>query len=418
MKVKNWVYYVGLFLISPFITFLFALFNPKDKFSYNIIWLFTIFFGITYAIDYSSTSDVVSYLEEFNLWKTEGFGIVYLIQNSYGVESDSYKDIFFPLISLFSAKLGLSDILFLGLLGLIFGYFYSRIYKNLIENIVFTNSNFFLLISIVAFMLVNPIWRGINGIRFSLAAIIFVYIIMNNYKNGFSVFNLLIVLSLFLIHFGALFPIGMFFLFYAIHKVLNIKILFFFFLFSFFISTISLDFINSTIEVFLPEFLHSRSDAYLRDSYLVEIEERTVNTNLYALIFLKSLFYATGIMIFVIYYNYKKLIDFNPKLSYVIKFSFLFAAIVNMLSFIPSFSRMGLISNTLILYIFIILVANLPMNLKYLTLGKFLITPMLLLYIVVQLRIGFDSMSIETVFGNPIVALFNLDNTPLIDLIK
>lgn len=418
MKEKNWLHYMGVFLISPFVSFSVALMHPNDKFSYNIIWFFTIFFGLTFAIDYEASYDLVRYLEEFNSWKGEGKDLNYLIQNSYGVERNSHTDIFFPLISLISARLYLSNILFLGFLGLIFGYFYSRIYKNLMDNISLFKIDFFLIILISTFMLINPIWRGINGIRFSLAAIIFVYIILNNYKKGFTLVNLLKISSLFLIHFSMLFPIVIFFIFHFMHRVLKIEILFFTFLISFFMTSINLGELNYMIRDFLPDFLHARSDAYLRDSYLTEISEKHAETNLYALIFLKSLFYATSLMIFFIFKNFKNLITYDPKLIYIIKFSFLFAAIVNMLSFIPSFSRMGLISNTLILYIFMVMITNITINKNYLMLSKILITPLLVLYVIVQMRIGFDHMSIETILGNPLMALFDLDNTPLIDLIK
>ena len=418
IKENSWIYYMGLFFIFPFLSLFIALRNPNDKFSYNIIWFFTFFFGLTFAINYDATNDMVRYLQEFNLWKGEGRGMGYLIENSYGVERTSYKDIFFPFISFVSSKLELTDVLFLGILGFIFGYFYSRIYKNLMENITFYKPSLFLIILICTYMLVIPMWRGINGIRFSLAAIIFIYTLLKDYNKSLSLTSLLIISSLILIHFSMLFPIILFLLFHFFHKLLPIKVLFLIFLISFFITTVSLNELNFLIQDILPEFLHSKSDTYLRDSYLIEIAERSADTNLYALIFLKSLFYATSIMIFFIFFHYRKLIRYNPRLSYIIKFSFLFAAIINILSFIPSFNRMGLISNTIVLYIFMVAISNISVQKRYFSISKIILTPMLLLYVIVQMRIGFDHMSIETVIGNPFVALFDLDNTPLIDLIK
>ena len=44
--------------------------------------------------------------------------------------------------------------------------------------------------------------------------------------------------------------------------------------------------------------------------------------------------------------------------------------------------------------------------------------PFLLIYIIVTIRIGFDTMSITTVFGNPLIAIFMEEDIALINLIK
>jgi len=416
MYQKDFIYSILLFLLSPAIALFAAFKNSMSASSYNVIWFFSGFMGLTFA-GYGSdyTSDLTRYLEEFNLWKIEDRGLSYLINNSY-VEY-GYQDIFFPFISLISAKIGLPDIAFLGLIGLIFGFFYSRVYKILVSDIQF-NKDFFLIVLIITFLLIIPIWRGINGIRFSLGAIIFVYLILRSYNTGFNFKTVLLISSLFLIHFSMALPIFAFLLFLTIKKVLNTSHLFFLYIISFFFTSINLDILNESLKNYVPLFLYRKVDAYARESIFDEIIEETSNTNWYALVFTKALFYAISIMVVYIYIKYKDLKDYNVRFDYLIKFTFLFTIIVNLLNFIPSLGRMALISNTLVMYIFIFLISNLKNNSFHLFHLKFLLFPLLLLYITVQMRIGFDFMSVETIIGNPMITLFNIEKIPLIDLIK
>lgn len=419
MQQRKNIYYYFLFLLSPFIAIFFAFKKPKENVSYNIIWLFTAFFGLTFAVQYEGTNDIVRYLSSFNSWKSDSVGLTFLLNNAYNSDQrDTFNDLFFPLISLVAAKLGFSNIFFLGLLGFIFGYFYSRVYKFLALEINFSNNQFFLFFVVAVFLLINPIWRGINGIRFSLGAIIFVYIILRSYQKGFSIVDIIIIISLVFVHFAMLFPIAFFLVFYLFGRRLNIYIVFFLFLFSFFISTISLDGLNELLKNYLPEFLNPKVDAYASDTYAEDLQTKGSAKNWYAQIFLKVLFYSCSIMIFYIFRKYKELINYNEKLSFLVKFSISFSAIVNIFNFIPSFGRMDLISNTLVVFIFGLLISNIAKNDKWYLPLKIILIPMLSFYIMVQMRIGFDYISLETIIGNPFLALFNIDKIPLIDFIK
>lgn len=415
MNKTNGFFNFLIFLISPLISLLIALRNPKQDFSYNTIWFFTVFFGLTFAITNDSTSDVVRYLEEFNSWKVEGKNLSYLFINSY--VKDGYEDVFFPLISLVAAKLNFSNVLFLGFLGLIFGYFYSRVYKLLILEINY-KKDFLLFLLLATFLLINPIWRGINGFRFGLASIILVYIILKSFRDKYHIYDIILISSLFLIHFSMFLPTAIFLVYYFFGKKLNINFLFYLYIFSFFFNAINLDSLNEILKNYVPEFLNNKVDSYARESYVDEISETTANTNWYAVFFLKVLFYACSIMLVYIYTRFKDLINSNLRFDFLIKFTFVFSIIVNLTGFIPSLSRMGLISTSLTLYLFILLICNFKINRIHMLRLKFLIIPLLLLYTIVQMRIGFDFISTETIYGNPIGAFFDFKKSPLIDLIK
>jgi hypothetical protein len=57
-------------------------------------------------------------------------------------------------------------------------------------------------------------------------------------------------------------------------------------------------------------------------------------------------------------------------------------------------------------------------KLRIYTILKYSSVPFLLLFIIVTARVGFDYMGFLTIAGNPVIALFYVDSTPLIDYVK
>lgn len=416
MLTKNQLYYYFLFVCSPIISLIYAIMNPKDRGTFHIICLFSIFVGLTFAFESNETSDVGNYLEYYNFWKLDG-SLNYFFKNVY--KPEGYQDLYFPLISIFSSIFYLNDFYFLAIIGLVFGIFYSRVYKIVSSDFFYSkNKTLLYYLSFTTLMLVIPIWRGVNGIRFSLAAIYFVYIILT-YRNRAWEWRIILYLSLsFFIHFAMIFPISVFLGYFLIKRFISVKLLFLCFILSFLFTSLNLDTLNSFLKNLMPDFLFLKIDAYARESRIEELSNLKVETNWYAKIFLSSLFNGVSIMIVFIFLKYKDLISFNSKMINLLKFSLFFTTLVNLTDFIPSMGRMALISNILVIYLFIYLIVNIKESRKYFSLMNYLLFPFLLIYNIVQIRIGLDYLSVETIIGNPITALFGLEKTPIIDLIK
>mgnify|MGYP000621884109 CR=1 FL=1 len=172
------------------------------------------------------------------------------------------------------------------------------------------------------------------------------------------------------------------------------------------------------MQKYIPAFLSSTADSYTRVEYAKEISKNLVETSFYAVLYSKVLFYAVSFMLAYIYIKYEKIITLNTRYTFLIKFILLFTIAVNLTGFIPSFSRMQLITNLLTLFVFINFVALVPINNKEAFSLKVVLVPALIFYNIVQMRVGFDYLSTEAIFANPIVAFFNLEKTPLIDFIK
>lgn len=187
---------------------------------------------------------------------------------------------------------------------------------------------------------------------------------------------------------------------------------------SFFFNAINLDVLNQSLQNYVPEFLLSKVDDYSRESYIDELEVVVAQTNWYAAIFTKTLFYSTSVMLVFIFTRFNQILSLDYRYKFLIQFTFALSIFVNITGFIPSFSRMQLISNTLILFLFIVVILKLSIKKIQILQLKILLIPLLLIYCIVQFRIGFDFLSTETIIGNPIVALFEFEKIPLIDLIK
>lgn len=415
MNKRSALFSYVLFLIWPLLALIISFKKYRATYSANIVWLFCIFFGISFSISSNSQkSDITRYLagfEELKFGDSDISSITDILYVQYG-----YNDLYYPFISFFAAKMQLPNSLYLGLLGLVFGYFYSRIYKYFVEEV---DSGFDLLLTLflITFLMIVPIWRGINGIRFSLAAVMFVFGVINMYKDKVRVKYLFVLLLTPFVHFSMISIVLVSGFYLLVRNFMNIKLLFLGYLLSLMIVEVDLDQLNVLLNAYAPSIFSSKIDAYARSSYIGEIEQRTANTNWYALWYFKALNYSIIVLMILIYRNYKSLILFSSNMKFYISYLFFLSIFVNFSSLVPSGGRMSLISIMLTLFFFSILYNRNISNLKKSRLST-LVSPLLLFYILVQLRIGADFISLEALVGNPLVSFLNLEKVSIIDVIK
>jgi hypothetical protein len=413
---KPFIQSILIFVCWPLLALTLAIKNFKASYSKNIVWLFCMFFGLTFGISSNSQkSDIIRYLNEFHRFKVESKGFAELFGSLYA-EGYGFNDIYFPFISMISAKLDLPDYVYLAVLGLVFGYFFSRVFAFFAEAAP-NKIDFFIAVIFLTFFMVIPIWRGINGVRYSLAAIMFVYVLLSAKKDGWNFKRILILASTALVHFSMIFVVVVIVAYALFNKYVNLNILFITYLGSFFIMEIDLDQLNQMLNQVVPSFLSGKVDAYARSGYIDEIEQRTANTNWYALLYFKALNYAVALMIFYIYYNRRIWINESVKFHNFFKFILFFSIFVNISNLVPSGGRMSLISIMLTIYFFVELYPLLKFHASTSAL-KIVTTPLLLFYVLIQLRIGADFISLETLVGNPISGLLFFDKIAIIDLLK
>jgi hypothetical protein len=211
-------------------------------------------------------------------------------------------------------------------------------------------------------------------------------------------------------HFSFLFPLFILFVFFILGNRLIPYLLFF--IVTSFVKEINLQAVQSLLS-FLPDFLFSRVSIYTNPEY-VEALRSNVNTVSWFLPFsnnaIKWTIYS---LVLFIYFTSRKHLKEKPFLISLFCFSLLFYGCANISSLVPSGGRFISIASSYIFAFFVLFITTFP-KIRGLLMAELLVSPLLLFYCLVTLRIGMDFFSLLTVLGNPIMALFSADNTPVI----
>lgn len=409
-KAVSWL----LFLINPFISMLLAFKDYTQPYAKNIFWAFCTFYGFTFAIGVeNSGSDINRYVQDLQFFYSQSelsFNDVITVFKESG-EIDFVSLFITYLISRFSD----SRSILIAVYAFIFGYFYSR---NIwyIFGLLKGNFNVIVRILLLTLILIVPIWY-INGIRMYLAFHVFIYgllpyIFENNTR------KLIYVYLSFLIHFSFMIPIGIFLAYRLIGN--RIKILFFAFILSLMVSNISLGSINLYVERFLPERLMERTSAYRsEEAFEAKIESSKAKNKRWYVewngLLLRWSLYLT--IIFLFFYG-NSAIKKHPKWIRLFALVLIYFTSANFLLNVSSGARFMVFAYFLSLVMIVLYLNQFKTDRKFIRFIK-LMSPAFLLFIIVAIRIGIYSFSITTIFGNPFIALFNINETmPLNDVIK
>jgi hypothetical protein len=398
-----------VFLLNPFVTFIFVLRKIYSKYFVSIFTAFCGFYGYTYNCT-RETTDCYSHRADFILWHDKSMGWGDFFGMLYGTSNDSI-DLLLPLLKYAVSRFtGNPDILYL-VLGLSFGYFLAKNIKMVYDEIGRTKNQFVYLFIIIFFFTIAP-WE-INSYRFWMAAQVFFfglfpYLIKKNTENRKKLFFILFTP---LIHFSFVYVIVVTSLYLLLGNRTKLYIVMLFG--SLFISNIE----YSTIKSALPEteisIVEGRKTAYLKDS------EREGVSNWYVSGRQIPIKWMTILLIFLIYFKERKHLE-SSKYSSLFSFMLLFLALnLAFFSTIPQFGRFYR-NSLLFLYAFLFLFFsenNLHQQ-KWVKNFMPIYTAAALFWLIVEIRIAFDSLSIDTVLLNPIVAAIARFNIPVIDLIK
>ena len=404
---KNFAYV--LFLVWPFLAFLSAFFHYKKPWTKNIVWLFIIYFGFTFVIS-GEGFDANRYREWFLLMAKQDISFDNLVSLLY-MPGTRYVDIAQPIVTfLLSCLTDDSRILF-AVFGLILGYFYSRNIWYLLEHAGF-NIHIYTLPLIITFALLIGFWQ-INGFRFWTAAHIYLfgvlpYLIEEDRKKlwvaGLSVF----------FHFSFLLPVAVFFTYALVGK--RIHFFFCFFILSFFVYKIDFHIIRN-ISLYLPEVFQERSNMYLNYKYAANIAMDNATRNWYARYYMDILQMVLTALVVFTYFNIIFLKTKKIWLIPLFSFSMFFSGIFNVLGNIPSVDRFITLGDMfLVCFLFFYFQYDNKVFRNKIILT--IVLPFLLIFCVVSIRNSFDYMSLFTVFGNPVAALFGPGKMSLMDIIK
>lgn len=407
-------YHVIYFLLQPFFTLLYYLKNFRRPEAKNVMWLFTVFYAATFAVGVESEgSDIVRYMKEvttlYDLNLSFNEVVLYYINSR---EVEVLRTLLAYLVSLYSNNGWYLIIVY----GFIYGYFYSRNMWYVLEWIK-GNSKVFTVVLIVCMFLTIPIWN-LNGFRFWTAAHVFTYGLLPFVFERKKKSLIWCFITPFIFHYSfliALVPLSIYLLFGD-----RIKIYFFLFIVSFFISEFDISQFNTLVEQYIPESIAERSSSYRDEDKVEALREGEVKTDMvwYAKYYGRTLRWSIVALLILIYWGSRKTIKENQELLRLLSFIFLFFFFANLLATIPSGGRFLAIGNLIALAFLVLHLQNNKVKKEIHTLSK-IATPFLLFFIIISLRTGVYSFSVMTLIGNPITAIFTLgENLSLNDLLK
>jgi hypothetical protein len=408
-----------LFLLFPFVSFIIALKNYRNAWSKNIFWAFIVFFGFTFGLAKETSTgeevaDVFRYadeLKEFHAMDMTLDKIVELYSNNEDI--DVVKLTISIVLSGFTDNLQV----LLAVYGLIFGFFYSRNMWFVLERLN-GKLRFLGFLLLASYLLVNPFWN-INGFRFHTATHVFIYGLLPFLYEGRKS-KLPFCFAATLVHFSFVLPV----LILLTYLVLRNRTVVYFtmFLFSTAISEINITTLNAFIEQNVPAEFAKRTSDYRKEDRVEEYREGTkdgvaINISWHARYYLKALHWSLMAALIVLFLKRKKLAKVSTHFLSAYSFSLLFWSVANLMSSLPSGSRFLAIASLILLPLCILFVQNIPKD-KILTPRLYWVTPLLILFVIVSIRVGFYSLSVNTILGNPLVALITNTNLALNDLIK
>jgi len=341
---------VILFLISPFLAFVYSLKRIKTKSSYVVFFLFSIFFGIAFTVQSGKRGDVTidgaSYREKFGIYKfishrefTENFKdfLTFRARN---------KDYYFDTVAFFVSRVTDNYHVMFMVFATVFAFFSLKTFKFLTSEDNFDAS---LSCYILAYLfMINQIFN-INGMRFWTAAWIAVYAIFQIFKNNNKKYFLLALTTPFF-HGAYWIYLVVIIIAYFFKKYSKLWILLFFI--SFLVSNISIDLIYSLTDK-LPLFLADMALSYTNPEY-VELRRASLASSQFAKIFDFLIRFYLNFMVYLFIRN-SKTINNNPKTQNLFSFLLVWMTFVNFTMPVPSLGgRFMTLSYPLIAYIWLV----------------------------------------------------------------
>lgn len=327
-------------------------------------------------------------------------------------EESGEIDILRILLAIIISRFTDSQVVLTAVYAIIFGFFYSRNLCFVIDGLD-NKVNLAIKILLICFAFVIPFWF-INGFRMWTAAQIFIYGIFR-YKLEKKLQTILVCSISIFVHFSFLFPCLLLIPYMVIGN--RSDIYFGIFIISIFVSAINIELFNKYFETYMPVDFIEKTRGYRIEDQVLDYRQNDSDVVWYADFYDKLLSIYIEIMIILAYIKFRKGVktDFLLRL---ISFTLLFYAFSNLSKSVPSGGRFLIISHIFSLTFLILFFNNYKIN-KSIKRLIFLSLPILILFIIVSLRVGLYSISLTTIFGNPLIMLLTFgENLSINDIIK
>ena len=406
-QARTWL----LLLFWPFGALLYAVVRHRGKYLPNVVWLFTIFFGLTFVIsneeiDANRYRDKMLLLRDSDYTYTEMIGDIWT--GDYG-----RGDYLQPTISYVVGSLTDNWHFLFAAFGLIFGYFYSRNLGLIIER-GGGHIGLLALPALVMFAFLIPIWN-INGFRFYCASMIFTFGLMHYYRSGGrrQWGGLLVALLASLVHASFLLPCALL----LVYLLLPINRFVLLILFGLAVVFSSLE-IGTLLEFavqFLPETRETKMALrYTHPDYVKLREDANAGTAWF--IQLNTNFARYGSLLVFAYLSFQWRRLQQLRIQHWFGYAALLFAFTSIIASVPSAGRYFIVAQYLMFAsLFVFIQRN--SSSYWARWFVLLILPMVVLNTLVAVRIGTEVMGWLLFVGNPIIALFFQPETAIYQLL-
>lgn len=410
IKRKFYLHKYIIFFLWPFLTLLIAIRKFRTQWAMNIFWLYSIFFGFTFVI-VGTEVDAFRYADQLVYYANHSeynFSLLFSSYLSEGGNLDIAQILLTYIVSFFT-----NDYRYLfAIFGFFMGYFISRYIWLLVKKINIKLSYFTGLL-FISYALVIGIW-DIGGIRWNLAGAIFFFSVLNYFENKNKKY-LWLALTIIFVHWS--FSLALLVLLVYLILGNRTSLYFVIFILSFLISEINMDVVRNYFADYAPIIVQESRGSYLNQGYvdIVSDSKQMVAWYLtYHLLLLKWFIMASAIYIYIKVQRRER--ENQVLFDRLFNFALFFYGVFNLLSTIPSVERFLYLGSLMFLYIIIIHITFMKNEFPFWL--KLIGMPILLLFIIVRIRIGFDYIGVWSVIANPLMAIFVENEVPLIDIVK
>lgn len=401
-----------LFLVWPFALLLTSLRNFNAPGAKKGFILFCAYFGFVFVISKDlGGADSARYGQMLHDLHQQTPSFENLWASLYSYETN-LLDIYQPIVTWFVAVFTDNAHFLFSIFATVFGWFYANNIW-IILNKVKGNLSPLIVFFIVIFSLTIPLWN-INGVRMWTAAQIFIYGVLTYFIGPKKTRGLLWAGASILVHFSFLFPLMLLGLYKFLPK--RLIVFFLFYLITLIFSEINLFTIQGYLRL-LPEIFQPRVESYTNIEYAENIAMNKSDMNWYVGFSANAFKIAINALLIIVLYTSRKFLKNNKILYGYAAFILFFSGWANLLTSLPSGGRFIAVSSALVVAFLILFFLNYkPSGLLKVT--QILSLPLLIIYFIFSIRVGFDYMGISTFIGNPFSALLIEDTKPIIDFVK
>jgi hypothetical protein len=399
------------FILSPLLSLFIALKSYRTSWAKNIMWAFVVFYGLTFVIS-NEGMDAFEYAKKLTEMHQSNLSFSELSAKAYTDEEGGGLDFIQPLLTYFVSLFTDNYHILYGVFCIVFGFFYSRNLWFLIDGLkgqIKPQVLFFLFL----FAMIIPLWM-VNGVRMWTAALIFFYgaLPFLLYKTKKSL--IWCVVAIFM-HFSFMFPLAIMGLFILLGN--RAGIYFWLFVFSFFFKQLDLTAANNLMQSYLPSIFQARVQGYTNTEYVEINNELISGNNFYVLLYEPLLNWTITSLLILAYWKGKQFFEKNQRYNRLIGFTFLLYSISNLVAGVSSFGRFLTVANLFAVSSIIFYLHNSVWPKMIRKVLPFAYAG-ILFFLVVTIRLGFDTTGVMAIIGNPVTALFKDTEVELIKLIK